>query len=253
MPGRLDGKVVLISGTGGGQGRAAAELFASEGANIVGCDLNAEENDRTVALVNGAGGSMEGMAPVDLGDSIQARQWVADAVSSCGRVDVLYNNASAARFQFIPDMSDDDWRFTIRNELDLVFFVTSAAWRHLMKSGGSILNTSSVQALVGTPMNGGLAHAATKAGVAAMTRQMAAEGGPHGIRANSISPGPIASPGTAELFANEQFLQGLLSTLVIQRPGQPADVAALALFLASDESSFITGADFVIDGGMSAI
>jgi NAD(P)-dependent dehydrogenase (short-subunit alcohol dehydrogenase family) len=188
VAGRVEEKVVLITGTGGGQGRAAAELFCAEGARVVGCDVNATEDARTVELVQGKGGEMVGMAPVDLGDSDQARRWVADAAAVHGRIDVLFNNAAAPRFAPIADLSDDDWHFTIRNELDLVFYVTQAAWPHLQSSAGSIINTASVQGLVGIAMSGGIAHAAAKAGVIAMTRQMAAEGAPHGIRANSITP-----------------------------------------------------------------
>jgi meso-butanediol dehydrogenase / (S,S)-butanediol dehydrogenase / diacetyl reductase len=102
MAGRLDGKIALITGTGGGQGRAAAELFCAEGASLVGCDLNAAENARTVELVEAAGGEMAGMAPVDLGDSGQARRWVADAAAVYGRIDVLFNNAAAPASRRFP-------------------------------------------------------------------------------------------------------------------------------------------------------
>ena len=252
MAGRLHGKVVLITGTGGGQGRAAAELFCAEGASVVGCDLNAAGNGETVEVVRAAGGEMAGMAPVDLGDSREARRWVADAAAVYGRIDVLFNNAAAPRFAPIAELTDEDWHFTIRNELDLIFFVTQAAWPYLQARGGVIVNTASVQGLVGIAMNGGLAHAATKAGVIAMTRQISAEGAPHGIRANSISPGTVAVPATARLTADDDLLKSILAPLLIKRFGQPADVAALALYLASDESSYVTGANFVIDGGLTA-
>jgi NAD(P)-dependent dehydrogenase (short-subunit alcohol dehydrogenase family) len=195
---------------------------------------------------------MTAMAPVDLGDSQQARRWVADAAAVHGRIDVLFNNAAAPRFAPIAELSDEDWHFTIRNELDLIFYVTQAAWPHLTADGGAIINTASVQGLVGIAMNGGLAHAATKAGVIGMTRQIAAEGAPHGVRANSISPGTVATPATARLSADQDLLSSILAPLLVKRLGQPADIAALAVYLASDESSYVTGANFVVDGGLSA-
>ncbi|HET6549361.1 MAG TPA: SDR family oxidoreductase [Solirubrobacter sp.] len=200
--------MALITGTGGGQGRAAAELFCAEGASVVGCDVNAAENARTVDLVKAGGGEIVGMAPVDLGDSQEARRWVAEAAAVHGRFDVLFNNAAAPRFAPIAELSDEDWHFTMRNELDLIFFVTQASWPHLIDAGGVIINTASVQGLVGIVMNGGLAH-----------------------RANSISPGTIATQATARLVADEQLLNSILAPLLIKRLGEPVDVAALAVYL----------------------
>jgi meso-butanediol dehydrogenase/(S,S)-butanediol dehydrogenase/diacetyl reductase len=253
MAGRLDGRVALITGTGGGQGRAAAGLFCAEGAAVVGCDLNADGNAHTVERVKAAGGEMTGMAPVDLGDSRQARQWVADAAAIYGRIDILFNNAAAPRFAPIAALSDDGWHYTVRNELDLIFYATQAAWPHLLANhGGVIVNTASVQGLVGIAMNGGLAHAAAKGGVIAMTRQIAAEGAPHGIRANSISPGTVATGATTGVFADEELLNAVLTPLLIKRLGQPTDIVPLAVYLASDESAYVTGANFTVDGGLSA-
>jgi len=252
--GRFDDKVVLITGTGGGQGRVAAQRFAQEGAIVVGCDVKEEGNAETIELVRAAGGRMSGTAPVDLGDSAAASAWVQAAADEHGRVDVVYNNASAARFVPVDQMSDEDWHFTIRNELDLVFFVTRAAWPHLVAAGGGVIvNTGSIQGVIGTPHNPGLAHAATKGAVIALTRQLAAEGAPHGIRAVCISPGAIETPGTAEMLAVPEVRQGLLAGQLVQRLGQPADIVELALHLASDAGSFITGANFVVDGGATAI
>jgi meso-butanediol dehydrogenase / (S,S)-butanediol dehydrogenase / diacetyl reductase len=252
MTGRLQDKVALITGTAGGQGREAALQFAAEGAVVVGCDLDAERSRETLELVEAAGGRMTATAPVDLGDGAQATKWVEDAVERHGRIDVLYNNASAARFAPIAEMSDEDWHFTIRNELHLVLFVTRAAWPHLAKRGGVVINVASVAGLRGTTSVGMVAHCATKGGVAAMTRQLAVEGAPVGIRAVSISPGAITTPATAFLFDDPEAREHLLAGNLIKRPGEPKDVVAMAVLLASDDASFITGVDMVVDGGMTA-
>jgi NAD(P)-dependent dehydrogenase (short-subunit alcohol dehydrogenase family) len=250
----MQGRVVLITGTGGGQGREAALAFAAEGAIVVGCDVDGASHEQTMAMVRDAGGAMTGRAPVDLSDPEQAAAWVQEAAREHARIDVLYNNASASRFAPIPDMSVEDWRYTIANELDLIFFATRVAWPHLVAAGGGcIINTASVAGMRGSRETGLLAHAATKGGVIAMTRQMAVEGGPHGIRAVSISPGAVETPGTAAFFADPDIRAALISHNVIPRPGLPADVVSLAVFLASDAASWITGSNFVVDGGMTAL
>ena len=248
---RLEGKVVLISGTGGGQGRAAALRFAADGAIIVGCDVSGAADAETAGLVTEAGGIMTTMV-CDLGDPAEAQAWVDRAVSDHGRVDVVYNNASAAKFGSIADLSIEDWRFTIRNELDLVFLTTKFAWPHLAKRGGAIINVASTAGWQGSRGNGTIAHNATKGGVIAMTRQMALEGAPLGIRANSISPGFIITPGTRAFAENPAVRAQLTNSIPLGRPGEPEDVVGMAAFLASDEAAFITGADIIIDGGTTA-
>lgn len=252
MAGRLQGKVALVTGTAGGQGREAALQFTAEGATVVGCDVDVDRNRETLELVHASGGSMTGAAPVDLSESAQATRWVEDAAAAHGRIDILYNNASTARFAPVAEMSDEDWHFTIRNELNLVFFVTRAAWPFLARQGGVVLSTASVAGLRGTDSVGCLAHCATKGGVAAMTRQLAVEGAPLGIRAVSISPGAITTPATAFLFDDPAAREHLLGGNLIKRPGEPGDVVAMAVFLASDDASFITGTDVIVDGGMTA-
>jgi meso-butanediol dehydrogenase / (S,S)-butanediol dehydrogenase / diacetyl reductase len=253
VSGRLAGKVALITGTGGGQGRVAALRFAQEGAAVVGCDIQKDGNEETVELVKAAGGQMTGMAPIDLGDAEQCRQWVAEAAAVHGRVDVLYNNASAAKFGPLPDISLEDWHFTIRNEVDLVFFATKFAWPHLAAHGGVIINIASVAGLVANRAAPMAPHAAAKGAVIALTRQTAAEGAAHGIRAVAISPGPIATPGTAAQFEDPALREVLFGGNLITRAGQPAEVVDLAVFLASSEASYVTGSNFVVDGGMCAI
>ena len=249
MTRRLENRVALITGTGNGMGRAAALHFAALGAWVIGCDIDADASASAVAEVRAAYGIMDAMAPVDLGDPGQARQWVAEAAALHGRIDILYNNASACRFATIDKMTDDDWYFTVRNELDLVAHVTRAAWPHLCKNGGVIINTASVAAHGGGP--GGLGHSATKAGVIAMTKVMAAEGAPHGIRAVSISPGMIETPGSSAQLAMPGVRDVLLAHSLIKRTGRPEEIAGVAAFLASDEAAFITGVDYLVDGGLT--
>jgi NAD(P)-dependent dehydrogenase (short-subunit alcohol dehydrogenase family) len=250
MTASMEGKVVLISGTGGGQGREAALRFAGAGAHVVGCDLKEAGNRETAALVRAAGGVITTMEPVDLSDPQGARRWIEAAAAVRGRIDILYNNASAARFAPIESFSVEDWQFTVRNELDIVFYATRFSWPHLQERGGVIINVASVAGMVGSAV-GGTAHAATKGAIIAMTRQLAVEGAPHHIRVNSISPGVIESPGTAPMLADPAFRELMLAHNLIKRVGQPKDVAGVALFLAGEDAAYITGANIVVDGGFA--
>jgi meso-butanediol dehydrogenase/(S,S)-butanediol dehydrogenase/diacetyl reductase len=259
MPGtlaakRLSGKVALITGIGGGQGREAAVRFSGEGATVIGCDINGATAKETLSTVREAGLEADiESRDVDLGDPEQARAWVEGAAQRHGRIDIVYNNGSAARMGSIAELSVEDWQFTIRNELDLVFYVTKYAWPILVRSGGGVvINTASVAGWAGNRSVPFVAHMAAKGGVIAMTRQLAAEGGSVGIRAVSISPGVVVTPGTADLLAVPEARDALVAQNLIPRLGQPADVVSLALFLASDEAGYITGSDFVVDGGFTA-
>jgi NAD(P)-dependent dehydrogenase (short-subunit alcohol dehydrogenase family) len=248
MTGKLDGKVALISGTASGMGRAGALRFAAAGAAVVGCDLDTDGNAETIELVQAAGGKMQALAPLDLGDFAQCAKWAEFAVATHGRIDILWNNASACVFAPIEEMSVEDWNFSIRNELSIVFHTTKAVWTQLCADGGVIINTASVAGHGGGP--GGIAHSATKAAVLAMTHVMAAEGAPHGVRALSISPGVIDTPGSAEQLARPDARDALLARSLVPRLGTPDDVARAAVFLASDEAQFVTGTDLLVDGGL---
>jgi NAD(P)-dependent dehydrogenase (short-subunit alcohol dehydrogenase family) len=251
---RLRGKVALITGTAGGQGRAAALLFAREAAVVVGCDVKADEGRDTVSMVEAEGGTMESFQPIDLGDPGEARAWVDGAAERHGGFDILYNNAAAPKFASIADMTHDEWHFTIRNEVHLIFYVTSAAWPHLVeRGGGSIINTGSISGMSSNPStSGSFAHAAAKGAVIAMTREPALEGAAHGIRANSISPGMVESPATAEQLEDPAFRKNHLAAIMLPRTGRSEDVAEAALYLASDEPSWVTGSNLVVDGGYMA-
>ena len=250
---RLEGKVALITGTGGGQGRAAAQIFAREGARIVGCDLKVEGNRETRRLVEDQGGIMIGLEPLDLTLPEQARKFVDLAINAFGGIDILYNNASAQRFAPFAKITAEDWRFTMNNDLEIVLPVTQYAWQFLIeRGGGSIINTASVAALQAKKGVPTVAHAAAKGGIVAFSRALAAEGLEHDIRVNSIAPGLIQTPVLTE-HLDEATIAALASAVPMGRIGKSDDVANYALFLASDESRFVTGTVLAIDGGASNI
>lgn len=251
MTAKFDNKVVLITGTGGGIGRAAALQFAAEGAKIVGCDLSTDNNRETIELVRAQGGTIDCMAPVDLGDHRQAKQWIEEAASLHGQIDILYNNASAARFAPIETMSPEDWHFTIRNELDLVFYATHYAWPYLKRQGGVVINTGSTAGIAGSGP-GGAAHAATKGAVIALSKHLAQEGAADNIRVVTVSPGFVETPGTAAYCADHNMREKLVENNMIKRPGKASEIAAAAVFLAGDDAGYITGSNLVIDGGRTS-
>jgi meso-butanediol dehydrogenase/(S,S)-butanediol dehydrogenase/diacetyl reductase len=255
VTGRLEGLSVLITGTGGGIGRAAALVCAREGAHVVGADLHPGPSAETVGLVRAAGGRMDAVAPVDLAGEQGARTWIEQAVTLAGGIDVLVNNASAIRFAPIQQLTYADWSFTLRNELDIVFLVTQAAWPHLIaRGGGSIVNVGSIVATRGAwfmPQNG---HGAAKGGVLALGRQLAVEGGPHGIRVNTVSPAMTETPQTSAMLQDPDGPAGqILSRVPLGRWGQPEDVANAILFLAGPESRHVSGANLPVDGGAAVV
>ena len=250
MAGRLSGKACIITGTGGSMGREAALVFAREGACIVGCDLNVDAAEATVELVRREGGAMVSLQPCQLSKAAECQALVQFAVRAYGRIDVLFNNAAMARFNRLEEISDEEWDGNRREEVDLVFFLVRAAWPYLKSSRGVIVNTASLNALMSFKNLGSLAHTTAKAGIIAMTRQIAMEGSEHGIRANSISPGLIETNQTREQLKDPTWAREMLGKTLLGRPGRPEEVAKVALFLASGESSYVTGVDIVVDGGM---
>jgi NAD(P)-dependent dehydrogenase (short-subunit alcohol dehydrogenase family) len=250
---RLRGKVCIITGTGSGMGRAAALLFASEGAKIVGCDVNEATGQATLEAVRAGGGDMMSLQPCNMAKRADVDRLMALAVDTYGGVDVLYNNGSMAYFAWLAEMTYESWSNTLREEIDLVFHACQAVFP-LMKSrgGGSIINVGSVSGKMAYKVLPALAHMAAKGGVIAMTKQVAMEGGPHGIRCNTISPGLVLTAQTKAFIDNPEWFGPMRDKLMLGRVGLPEDIAPLALYLASDESSWVTGADYAIDGGTTA-
>src|SRR5450432_43798 len=247
---RLSGKVCIITGTGGSMGRAAALLFAREGALVVGCDLQADAAQATVDAVHGEGGMMVSLQPCHLDQPVGCKALVDFAIRSFGRIDVVFNNAAMAYFNWLEDITDEEWDRNRRDEVDLVFYLTRAAWPHLKQSRGVVVNTASLTALMSFKALGAIAHTTAKAGIIGMTRQLAMEGREHGIRANSISPGIIETTQTREQLKDPEWAGTMLGKTLLGRLGRPDEVANVALFLACEESSYVTGIDIVVDGGM---
>jgi NAD(P)-dependent dehydrogenase (short-subunit alcohol dehydrogenase family) len=251
--GRLDGKVAVITGGGSGIGRVASLLFASEGASVVVADVVTDRAESAAAEIVAAGGSATAVS-VDVSDQAQVESMVATAVSTYGGLHVLFNNAG-----IFPDddggvleTPPDTWTKVMEVNLKGVWLGCRAAVPAMLESGGgSIINVASFVALVGAA-TAQIAYTASKGGVLAMTREVAVEYARKGIRANSICPGPIETPLLAELLADPARRERRLVHIPMGRFGRPEEIAKAALFLASDEASFVTGSALVVDGGITA-
>ncbi|WP_404475937.1 SDR family NAD(P)-dependent oxidoreductase [Microbacterium aerolatum] len=188
---------------------------------------------------------------VDLGDPTDAGDWVRNGAEQLGGLDVMYNNAAGFGFAPFSQMSFDLWRHVMSVELDLVFHTTTAAWPLLCDGGGSLINIGSYSALRGIEPLAQVAHTTAKGGVIAMTKSLAAEGARYGVRANSISPGFVSTPAT-DKAVDAEGKAWQVGNALIQRPGTGEDIAYMALYLASDESSWVTGQNYSLDGGATA-
>jgi NAD(P)-dependent dehydrogenase (short-subunit alcohol dehydrogenase family) len=252
---RLAGKVAVVTGIGAGIGQGCALMFARHGAKVLGCDIDAAAAARTVADAANTGLDIKSVHPCDLGNPEAVESLMMRAIEVYGGIDILLNAAAFGAFAWIQDMDyEQDWKKTLAGELDVVFVACKAVWPHMIKrGGGSIINFASANAHVVLPGSPALAHCAGKGGVLAMTRQLAMEGAPHGIRANTISPGLIVTAATKPVLQTVAgFEENVMQRLMIKRLGQPADIGWCATFLASDESSWITASDIRVDGGASA-
>jgi NAD(P)-dependent dehydrogenase (short-subunit alcohol dehydrogenase family) len=252
---RLDGKTALVTGAGSGLGQAIALMFARHGAVVVGTDIDAERAEATLTQARKEDLAFESLHPLDLRDRASIDRLVSHVVDRHGSFNVLVN--AAARFTGAPieEMDFDvHWRGTLATELDAVFLMCQTAWPHLRAAGGaSIINFASVNARLAADGLPTIVHAAGKAGVLGMTRELAKEGARHGIRANTIAPGIVATGATRPILEGSPHLAAKLAArTMLGTVGDPDDVAWAAVYLASDESRWVTGSDMAVDGGWTA-
>jgi NAD(P)-dependent dehydrogenase (short-subunit alcohol dehydrogenase family) len=251
--GRLADKVAVVTGAGSGIGRESALLFAREGARVVVAEVNDTSGGDVVREIERAGGKAL-FVHADVSIAREAEAMVGAAEKTWGRLDVLFNNAGIfpAKDGSVLETDEQTWDLVLRVNLKGVFFGCKYAIPAMLRAGGgSIINTASFVALIGaaTPQ---IAYTASKGGVLAMTREIAIEFARKNIRANALCPGPVDTPLLQELFSDPARRARRMVHIPPGRLARPGEIAQAALFLASDESSYVNGATFTVDGGITA-
>lgn len=256
MTGKLQGKVALVTGAGSGIGRASAELFAAEGAAVAVVDLREDAAHETVTAIDAGGGRALALA-ADVTSAGEIAGAVARAVEEFGRLDVVYNNAGVDSSGSVTDAAEENWDRCFAVNVKGTFLTSRAAVPHLAANRmGAIINQGSVAALVGVANFA--AYCAAKGAVVSLTRSMAINLAPRGIRVNVICPGTVFTPLMEPMLVARgegDMEKGLALTVAkypIGRLGTPAEIARVALFLASDDAGFLTGSTIAADGGMTA-
>lgn len=248
--GRVSGKVAIVTGAAGGMGKADAILLAQEGAKVVVTDIQEDKVNEVVAEINHNGGEAIGFRH----NVTSEEEWqhiVDETVKKWGKIDVLVNNAGISLAKALIDTTAQDWDKVMSINLTGGFFGLKHVIPVMQKNGGgSIINISSIAGLTGS--NGAGPYTASKGAVRMLTKAVAIDYGKDNIRCNSIHPGYIETPMTKDLLSDENMTKWFMSNTPLPRLGKPENIAQGVLFLASDESSFITGAELAIDGGVSA-
>ncbi len=247
----LEGRTAIVTGGGQGLGRVFALSLAEAGARVALAELNPDTGERTAAEVRGLGGEAIAVATdVRRRDSVTAM--VAETVRRFGRLDVLVNNAGITKWGAAEDVAEADWREVFDVNLNGVFFCSQEAARRMKAGGGgSIINIASMSGVIVNRPQAQASYNTSKAAVIHLTKSLAAEWAPWNIRVNAISPGYMDTPMARPFFEDPKHGGTWLDGTPLKRPGRPEELGPLAVFLASDASSFMTGANVVIDGGYS--
>jgi meso-butanediol dehydrogenase/(S,S)-butanediol dehydrogenase/diacetyl reductase len=245
--GRFEGRVALVTGAASGIGAATARRLAEEGAAVVLGDVAAEPLDDVVDEISATGARASGMV-TDVAVREDIERLVAASVEEHGRLDVLYNNAGIGMFGRLTDLTDEKWRRVMGVDLDSVFYGCRAAYPHLVRTRGCIVNTCSISGLYGD--YGLLAYNTAKGAVANFTRNLAIDSAAEGVRVNAVCPGGVATPMLQNVL--DRYMASYEELVPMGRPAQPEEIAAAVAFLASDDASYITGHNLVVDGGVTA-
>jgi len=247
---RLQNKVAIITGGGTGIGRGIAILFAKEGAKVVVSGRRVEPLDETVTVIKQAGGDAISIQ-ADVSDEAQVKGLVEKTLQHYGSIDILVNNAGVYLPHDSVSATNDDWEQVMSIDLKGVWFCSKAAIPHMLTKGkGKIINIASIAGLVGFP--GSAFYCAAKGAVVNLTREMALDYAKKNINVNTIAPGVIESDMTKPFLNDEQAKKSFLDQTPVGRIGKPEDIGYAAVYLASDESDFVTGATLVVDGGWTA-